>query len=275
MSYYYLISGLPDLKFNEGNRKLDFNEIFDTIQRNLDTEDELLSRYLFYPNDNTNLLDAIFQKHKEISIYPFKEPTFCDKETISNFSRNKGFLPEYMGDFLSRWEEHFPSLLMWEIEEKLLEAFYAKIETLDNGFLKDYFLFERSLKKVMAVFNKSYFGEEMLDLPADHQSLAHQVGKGKTPSASLVNSYPYVEKLNELFPRQQVEVIEQIMDQIRWDYLSNVPGHFEREVVLAYCLKLFLVKKWTERDAVSDNQHFIELIQKIKSDVSTLNTQAV
>lgn len=268
MNYYYLISGLPDLRFGEEHPQLDTSEVLDTIQRNLEPADENIFRFLLYPIDNQNLLNAIFEDHKSISPFAFKHHGLFDKEMLKSYRRQKGFLPAYMGEFLNLWEEYFPTLTMWEIEEKLESQYYSEIEHQNCFFLSEYYAFKRKLKDLMAVFNKSYFNPMLSNTPESMRSLSNQVGKGKTPPASFFNDYPFLEEMDEVFARQDPLETDRFADRLTWEYLEETKGHFEQDKVFAYVLKLLIVDKWIGRDAEEGKKRFDELSSHIKSHVS-------
>ena len=55
-SYYYLISGLPEVKLSDAKAKYDINEITQSILSSLSAKDAKLFGYLIYQNDNKNLV---------------------------------------------------------------------------------------------------------------------------------------------------------------------------------------------------------------------------
>jgi len=82
MSYYYLISSLPDLSIGMDTKQIDFEKTFDLIQRNLTPEDNELFQYLIYPNDISTLLSILFHEYHQLPLFLLKKvAVYSEEET--------------------------------------------------------------------------------------------------------------------------------------------------------------------------------------------------
>jgi len=269
MSYYYLISGLPDLNLNKSSQKIDFGEIVDTIQRNLNPEDERSFRYLLYPNDNRNLLNVLFVKYKNFPEAAFFFPSILSVSAIQDYGIQKTIFPSYMSEFLNSYEDQFASMTLREMEDQLWGNFYREVEKQDP-FIGHYFLFDRQLKELTAWYNASHFDFLSKASSKKDTSLSlNQPGKAKPVLADLPGDYPYLEKLEEAIASGLPDKIEQCVDQIKWSYLSQVPGFFGREQVFVYVLKLLVVLRWQKTNPEEGENHFSEIQENIKQKVNS------
>lgn len=265
MSYYYLISGLPDLTL-EVPVKIDFQEALDTIERNLEEKDKILFPYVIYPNDNRNFLNFLFHEHKDFPSGEWLQPSILAKETIQGYHRARGVLPPYMEEFVSDYQDQFSSMTLASMEERLREMFYDEVKNLPEPFIMDYFGFEEKLRKAVAAYNFSYFNF-LSPLPDNEDDVFHQLGKHKSIPASLQHEYPFLNDIGEVFEELTPGRVERWLDQIKWDYLSNLGGFFKAEHVLAYTLKLLIVWRWQRLEKERDQPHFKTRAEKIKTTI--------
>jgi len=265
MSYYYLISGLPDLSLDQLALKIDSEEIIDTIQRNLNLEDEQLFRFLLYPNDNRNLLNALLAKYKNIQNTVFISPSVFSELIIQDYAINKATLPNYMIEFLDSYEDQFQSMSPRKIEDLLWEKFYQEVVQKD-AFLTNYLIFEQELKELAAWYNTSRY-DFLKKAPSKNEAASNQFGNTKPILKGLPGVYPYSEKLGEAITAGLPDKIEQCIDRIKWDYLSQISGFFGREQVFVYVLKLLLILRWQGANAVDGERHFMEIQQNIRHSI--------
>jgi hypothetical protein len=266
MSYYYLISGLPDLEVDTIPAKIDFEETLDTIERNLEEVDKELFRYLIYPNDNRNFLNVLFHEFKDFPMNPLVRPSVLPANIIKGYRRMRGSLPQYMSEFLSEHEDHLATMTMTDMEEKLMEKFQAQLNDTDNSFIIDYFTFEYQLKNAVAAYNLSHF-DFLPKPPTSVDNIFYQLGKNKSIPPFLQQQYPFLEELAEITEDLIPNNIERFIDRIKWDYLSNLVGFFQREHVFAYTLKLLLVWRWQQLKVEQDEPHFEKLTERIKASI--------
>lgn len=245
MSYYYLISSLPELSPVMDASRVDFDELFDSIKRNLDEQDIRLFQYLIYPNDIQNLVTVLSAHNEDRSSIQFKNPSIIHPEEIEAFKINRRSFPDFMNDFISENEDRLLNMSPREMEDAMLSRFQEELRGLNNSFLIDYFKFLKGLKSVIAAYNFNTY--DFLTKPniSDAERLILQVGPDRTPSASLIQDYPIVEELIKALSENQPERTEQFIDQMLWDFVDETArGQFSSEAVMAYVIKLQILKRW-------------------------------
>ncbi|WKN45600.1 DUF2764 family protein [Tunicatimonas pelagia] len=273
MSYYYLIAGLPDLRLGMDAQKIDFEEVLDTIRRNLVPTDEKLFRYLLHPNDNRNLLNILFHTYKNFPKAAFLFPSIITEAVLQDYHRQRAVLPAYMSEFLDEYEDQFAAMPPRTIEAQLWRAFYEEAEKQD-AFINNYFQFDRCLKEIAAAYNASHF--RFLTQPTSESDIARGgLGKGRTVPTSLLREYPYIELLGETIATYQPNQIEQLMDQLRWSYLEETTGFFGREQVFVYVVKLLIVIRWHRLVSSQEESHFETIRLAINNQVQTSKSPTV
>ena len=134
MSYFYLISSLPNFSIGMDAQQIDFEKTFDLIQRNLTPEDNHLFHYLIYPNDIRNLLSVLFHEYHQLPLLSFKKVSAFSKEEINDYRFFKNNFPDFLNDFLLENESRFPTMTMQEMEDKLIAKFYDYVTSINHCF---------------------------------------------------------------------------------------------------------------------------------------------
>jgi len=273
MNYYYLISSLPEVHPLMEASTLDYDELFDSIKRNLNNKDSQLYRYLIYPNDLHNLLSVLSQEYQNWSSVNFKSPSVFDKEDIKAYRKNRRNFPDFMNDFLSENEDRLGSMSRREMEDAMQNRFYNEVFEINNTFLTTYYKFIRELKSLTAAYNFNTY--DFLTQPSiqDAERLILQVGPDRSPSASVLKDYAFLEELMTTLAEHQPEKTERLIDRIIWGFLDESTGeHFSREVVFAYAIKLKILKRWLSLEPENDNKEFNRLVQEITNNYTSEKT---
>ncbi|MGY6744043.1 MAG: DUF2764 family protein [Cecembia sp.] len=264
MNYYYLIASLPDISPEMDPSKLDFEEIFDLIYRNLSEEDKALFRYLIYPNDIDNLLSILSEKHLDWTMGGFKKPAIFQEEELKGYKLNKGNFPDFMNDFLTDNEDRFAGMSLREMEDGLGDRFYNEVFGLENKFLISYYAFLRGLRALIAAFHYNTY--DFLSQPKiqDADRLLLQVGPDRSPAAMVTKDYPYLEELIKVLSENQPKKTERFIDKVQWDFLeSQSEGAFSPSQVFAYTAKLQILQRWLKIDSKKDSKYFEKLQHQI------------
>jgi hypothetical protein len=273
MNYYYLIASLSDLSLDSEQQTIDFKEIVETIQRNLEPTDETRFKYVLYQNDNRNLLKTLFERNNKL---PSKThtahhvPAVFSEQEIKDYKKNAGRFPDYMGEFLRHYADQFETMSIAEMEDRLLQLFYEETVQVDP-FLAGYYEFETSLKKLFFAYNYSLF--DFLKTSAAKDSPAfEQVYQDQSVTNEILRAYPAAEAIGEAIALKKPETIEKLMDSIMWDYLEDVSGFFGIEQLLVYVIRLLMIQRWESLAPEISLKRFNALQESIKNKVHSLQT---
>ena len=272
MNYYYLISSLPELSPTMDTSKLDFDELFDAIKRNLDETDIQTFKYLIYPNDLHNLLTTLSKHYLNWSSIGYKLPSIIEIEDVEAFKKNRRNFPDFMNDFLAENEDRLRGMSRKEMEDAMQHRFYNQITELKNSFLSNYFNFYRKLKSIIAAYNFNTY--DFLSKPniSDAERLLLQIGPESTASTSLLKDYPIVEDLIQVLTEKKPIDIEHYIDELMWNFLEDsYTDQFSNIAVFAYTLKLQILKRWHDIK-LATNVDYETLINQIINDNSSKKT---
>ena len=276
-SYYYLISGLPEVKLSDSKVKYDINEITQNILSNLSDKDIKLFNYFIYQNDNKNLVNAIALSKGLFSPYSVHlEPSIFSKEEIQKYA-NLSNLPNYMAKFLednknTEWEN------IRHIENSLLSLYYEEMIQTGNAFIREYALFMRNLKNILAALNGKalgFSGDEISKELIGDYPLIYALTKSSAADFGLGREIPYINNIIDTFNSSDkadpynLENVECSLVNGFLDRLTSIKS-FTTDNLFAYYVNLTYAVSINIRNEEEGKKHLQTLVNSLKSEASAM-----
>ena len=276
-SYYYLISGLPEVKLSDSKAKYDINEITQNILSNLSDKDIKLFNYFIYQNDNKNLVNAIANSKGLFSPYSVHlEPSIFSKEEIQKYV-NLSNLPNYMVKFLednknTEWEN------IRHIENSLLSLYYEEMIQTGNVFIREYALFMRNLKNILAALNGKalgFIGDEISKELIGDYPLISALTKSSAADFGLGREIPYINNIIDTFNSSDkadpynLENVECSLVNGFLDRLTSIKS-FTTDNLFAYYVNLTYAVSINGRNEEEGKKHLQTLVNSLKSEASAM-----
>lgn len=276
-SYYYLISGLPEVKLSDSKAKYDINEITQNILSGLSSKDAKLFNYFIYQNDNKNLVNAIALSKGLFSPYSVHlEPSIFSKEEIQKYA-NLSNLPNYMVKFLednknTEWEN------IRHIENSLLSLYYEEMIQTGNAFIREYALFMRNLKNILAALNGKalgFSGDEISKELIGDYPLISALTKSSAADFGLGREIPYINSIIDTFNSSDkadpynLENVECSLVNGFLDRLTSIKS-FTTDNLFAYYINLTYAVSINGRNEEEGKKHLQTLVNSLKSEVSAM-----
>ena len=276
-SYYYLISGLPEVKLSDSKAKYDINEITQNILSNLSDKDIKLFNYFIYQNDNKNLVNAIALSKGLFSPYfVHLEPSIFSKEEIQKYV-NLSNLPNYMVKFLednknTEWEN------IRHIENSLLSLYYEEMIQTGNVFIREYALFMRNLKNILAALNGKalgFSGDEISKELIGDYPLISALTKSSAADFGLGREIPYINSIIDTFNSSDkadpynLENVECSLVNGFLDRLTSIKS-FTTDNLFAYYINLTYAVSINGRNEEEGKKHLQTLVNSLKNEVSAM-----
>lgn len=276
-SYYYLISGLPEVKLSDSKAKYDINEITQSILSGLSGKDAKLFNYFIYQNDNKNLANAIAVSKGLFSPYNIHlEPSNFSKEEIQKYS-NLSNLPNYMAKFLednknTEWEN------IRYIENSLLNLYYEEMINTGNGFIREYALFMRNLKNILAALNGralGFSGDAIAKELIGDYPLLSVLTKSTAADFGLGKEVPYINNIIETFnssDKADPYNMENIECSLVNEFLERATSikSFTTDNLFAYYVNLTYAVSINGRNEEEGKKHLETLVSSLKSEAATM-----
>ena len=276
-SYYYLISGLPEVKLSDSKAKYDINEITQNILSNLSDKDIKLFNYFIYQNDNKNLVNVIALSKGLFSPYfVHLEPSIFSKEEIQKYV-NLSNLPNYMVKFLednknTEWEN------IRHIENSLLSLYYEEMIQIGNAFIREYALFMRNLKNILAALNGKalgFSGDEISKELIGDYPLISALTKSSAADFGLAREIPYINNIIDTFNSSDkadpynLENVECSLVNGFLDRLTSIKS-FTTDNLFAYYINLTYAVSINGRNEEEGKKHLQTLVNSLKSEASAM-----
>ena len=276
-SYYYLISGLPEVKLSDSKAKYDINEITQNILSNLSDKDIKLFNYFIYQNDNKNLVNAIANSKGLFSPYSVHlEPSIFSKEEIQKYA-NLSNLPNYMVKFLednknTEWEN------IRHIENGLLSLYYEEMIQTGNAFIREYALFMRNLKNILAALNGralGFSGDEISKELIGDYPLIYALTKSSAADFGLGREIPYINSIIDTFNSSDkadpynLENVECSLVNGFLDRLTSIKS-FTTDNLFAYYINLTYAVSINGRNEEEGRKHLQTLVNSLKNEASAM-----
>ena len=276
-SYYYLISGLPEVKLSDSKAKYDINEITQSILSGLSGKDAKLFNYFIYQNDNKNLANAIAVSKGLFSPYNIHlEPSNFSKEEIQKYS-NLSNLPNYMAKFLednknTEWEN------IRHIENSLLNLYYEEMINTGNGFIREYALFMRNLKNILAALNGralGFSGDAIAKELIGDYPLLNVLTKSTAADFGLGKEVPYINNIIETFnssDKADPYNMENIECSLVNEFLERATSikSFTTDNLFAYYINLTYAVSINGRNEEEGKKHLETLVSSLKSEAAAM-----
>lgn len=276
-SYYYLISGLPEVKLSDSKAKYDINEITQSILSGLSSKDAKLFNYFIYQNDNRNLVNAIALSKGLFSPYfVHLEPSIFSKEEIQKYA-NLSNLPNYMVKFLednknTEWEN------IRHIENSLLSSYYEEMIQTGNAFIREYALFMRNLKNILVALNGKalgFSGDEISKELIGDYPLISALTKSSAADFGLGREIPYINSIIDTFNSSDkadpynLENVECSLVNGFLDRLTSIKS-FTTDNLFAYYINLTYAVSINGRNEEEGKKHLQTLVNSLKSEASAM-----
>lgn len=233
--YYFLLNFFPSL-YLEVRPDLTLEECKRTIFLNLSEKDKKLVRdFLLY-------IDLMNIKALWMDLPFYIKGNFSGKE-LEEALLVWGILPDYVYDFLERYPENQQRIHYFS---ELLYLFYSNQR---EGFLKDYFLFEKQLRLILTAlrakdYNRNIAQELQFEDP-NEPFIAYILAQKDMASFEPPKEFEWVKALYNQHKENPRELHKAFL-QARFDYLDEYEQKeiFTIDQLLVYLAKLYLVERW-------------------------------
>lgn len=268
--YYYLVASLPDLDPDKAARKIDFEELYDHIIRNLEPADRKRLTFLMEGYDIENFMQSLAEKRGEPSYYlGFSEPSNVSKEILDHYQRNQDVLPACIRKLIEEHADWLDDRSLTEVENWLWNAWYEEAIEGQDVFTSKFFSFDRDLRNLLLAYNGRQFGIQAKQYMIGDAPINRMLQRSQAADFGLGNEYPFVESLQQAFSDEDPVKLEKTIDKIKWQYIDalNAFSFFDTDIVLGYFLKLQIVKRWTvTTETESPEQKLRALSEKVMED---------
>jgi len=262
---------MPDLSLDKRPSEEELEEAINLILRQLSDADKEQVAWFFRRNDLYNLIEFWQFEYDHLLHRPLRKPHSINRDKLKNIKIE----PELLPSFLQEWyRENQEVIAQWSanrIETELHNLFFQAIENLEDGFIKDYFLFEKELRAIMATYHQSRYN--FLDQKPHWLEKELRTALQRKPAQignQIQLEMPFLEDLLKSLNSKDPTAITKSVHQILWfkaDELSRA-HYFDIKALLNYCAKLFLLYR---REQLQENKKQARLQSLVDEALSNIS----
>jgi hypothetical protein len=266
-SYYYLVSGLPDLLLDEEKLPSSFRDFTGEIIEQVADQDAGLIRILRLPYDHENLIALLENKKHE-----FNTSGNYSEEELAGAVKYADTVPEYMLQLIEAHKERKPLFPEVSWEDQLSWLFYEWTATQENSFINEYFTFDLNLRNLLSAVNCRKFNKPLEQYIITGNEVAETILRSNAPDFSLSSIIPWAERVVALATEDLADYEKQI-DLLRWEILNEITvfSYFQIDTILAFCIKLSMVQRWYSLKPEEGRLLFDKLVEELTKSFSASN----
>src|SRR5690554_1499205 len=279
--YYYFISGLPEIAFD--NTKLPFTveEFKEMLGDVLDPKDKkLLDRY-FLPYDNHNLLQllsgntsgnnpetrpetrpggTLSREEIEAAIRQVQEGDTPDREAV----------PPYFEEAIAAWlNETLPGQV--RTLEDLISSLYMDYgREVKNSLIAGWFEMNLNLGNLLSAIYARKYEMEVEQVVVGNNEIAKTIRENANArDFGMGDELDYYDAILRFTEEENIHERERKIDQFRWNWLeeNTLFDYFNIEYIFAYLCKLQILERWVNLNAEEGERVFRKLIAGLKNEI--------
>ena len=274
-NYYCLVAGLPDVAF-DGSKSAYTVECFkEEIYPELSAADASCVDLFFLERDNANIL-KILRHGDDARIGQYGCYSRQELEEIISSAKNgdtpiKG-VPSYIYSFVEHYmaSEGGANVIL---EDVLSSYYYDYATSCANGFVAEWFTFNRNVNNILVAFAARKYKMNVADVVIGEGEVADALRTSGARDFGLTGMLDYFESIQRLNENGRLQERERQLDDIRWKWLedNSVFNYFTVERLFVFLVKLGIIERWAKLDADKGMQRYNEMIAELKSGMDNMS----
>lgn len=283
-NYYYIISGLPDISFDDSKAALSADEFRTEVYEALSGADRKVMDMLLLENDCRNLLgllysaqasltDATLDLHRTYTdATPMLEGLFSVEQLEELVSAVKAQdkclagIPQFMYRFVQEYQDESWRELAGFAEDRLWALFYEYAMQADNEFVRSWYRFNLDVNNIQTAITARKYELDMQKVIVGQNDTAQALRTSGARDWGLSQELDYFDDVVRLLDEDDLSYRERKADMLRWNWLEEHTffNYFTVERLFSFMVRLGIVERWTTLDKEKGQQLFRKLIGDLK-----------
>ena len=270
MHYYTLISGLPNLSFDDVKTPYTVENFKEQLREILSPADKKIVRDLFLKYDNDNLLaflqneDAIFDPKGIFSPEEIADLVQEIKETKHSLNKN---IPSYFKEFVSDFIVGNEALHKMFWEDQLATLYYDYIGHSKNKFVRDWAELNLNINNVMTALTCRRNKIDYDSYIVGNNEVAKKLRISNARDFGLTDIFEHFEQIRRIDESANLMEKEHRIDRLCWTWIDETTffNYFTIEPIIGYLFKLQIMERWTSLNEASGKQIFKDIVNNLKN----------
>jgi hypothetical protein len=251
-NYYYIVSGLPDISFDDSKAAYSVSQFRDEVYKSLSAADRKVMDLLLLEDECRNLIGS---ERMEELMACVKAQDPCPED-----------VPQFMYDFVQEWVDDSWRDKAAFAEDRLWSLFYEYAMGCSNGFVRKWYEFNLDVNNILSAIMARKYGLDIQKVIVGEGDTAHALRTSGARDWGLSQELDYFDDVVRLTEETDLSQRERKADMLRWNWLeeNSFFNFFTVEKLFSFMVRLGMVERWTTLDREKGQQLFRELIGTLK-----------
>ena len=251
-NYYYIVSGLPDISFDDSKAAMTLEQFRDEVFKSLSAADRKVMDILLLEDECRNLIGS--ERMDEL-MADVKAQEPCPEG-----------VPQFMYQFVQEWVDDSWREKAAFAEDRLWSLFYEYAMNSTNGFVRRWYEFNMDVNNIQSGITARKYNLDMQKVIVGQNDTAHALRTSGARDWGLSQELDYFDDVVRLLEEEDLAHRERRADMLRWNWLEENTffNFFTVEKLFSYMVRLGMVERWSSLDKEEGQRLFRKLIGTLK-----------
>ena len=251
-NYYYIVSGLPDISFDDSKAAMTLEQFRDEVFKSLSAADRKIMDILVLEDECRNLIGS--ERMDEL-MADVKAQEPCPEG-----------VPQFMYQFVQEWVDDSWREKAAFAEDRLWSLFYEYAMNSTNGFVQRWYEFNMDVNNIQSGITARKYNLDMQKVIVGQNDTAHALRTSGARDWGLSQELDYFDDVVRLLEEEDLAHRERRADMLRWNWLEENTffNFFTVEKLFSYMVRLGMVERWSSLDKEEGQRLFRKLIGTLK-----------
>ncbi|HAW64730.1 MAG TPA: DUF2764 domain-containing protein [Alistipes sp.] len=263
--YYCLVAGLREYTLDTDAKGFDAQAVVAEVLDGVSRRDAAAVRLLYgyYDCENIAALRAGRSAHNPLGNF--------SREELAEQMKNPGRLPRRVADAVRAYadpeSEQAGELDMdRRFETALFDAYYAECARSSSRFLREWSLFDRNLRNIIAAVAARAAGRTPEEVVVGGGDVSGQLRRSSAADFGLRGELPWIDAVIAAV-NDEANLVEKEhkIDLVRWNESTELAAfdYFDIDAILSYLVRVNIVARWTRLDDRRGREMFGRLLTEL------------
>lgn len=263
--YYCLVAGLREYTLDTDAKGFDAQAVVAEVLDGVSRRDAAAVRLLYgyYDCENIAALRAGRSAHNPLGNF--------SREELAEQMKNPGRLPRRVADAVRAYadpeSEQAGELDMdRRFETALFDAYYAECARSSSRFLREWSLFDRNLRNIIAAVAARAAGRTPEEVVVGGGDVSGQLRRSSAADFGLRGELPWIDAVIAAV-NDEANLVEKEhkIDLVRWNESTELAAfdYFDIDAILSYLVRVNIVARWTQLDDRRGREMFGRLLAEL------------
>ena len=263
--YYCLVAGLREYTLDTDAKGLDAQAVVAEVLDGVSRRDAAAVRLLYgyYDCENIAALRAGRSAHNPLGNF--------SREELAEQMKNPDRLPRRVADAVRAYadpeSEQAGELDMdRRFETALFDAYYAECARSSSRFLREWSLFDRNLRNIIAAVAARAAGRTPEEVVVGGGDVSGQLRRSSAADFGLRGELPWIDAVIAAV-NDEANLVEKEhkIDLVRWNESTELAAfdYFDIDAILSYLVRVNIVARWTRLDDRRGREMFGRLLAEL------------